>query len=63
MKIATKNRSGSERHFTDEKISTRLDWLEGMIAQERDPKNLPNLNKMFQRLIDEQVRRELEPKR
>lgn len=45
--------------MTDEQIEQRLAWCEQEIANERDPKNLPTLNSIFQQLIDEQVRREL----
>lgn len=45
--------------LTDEQIEAKLTALEGMILRERDWKTLPALNAAFQRLIAEQVRREL----
>lgn len=45
-------------NFTDEQIEIRLNMVEGMMAK-ADPKDLPSLNRTFQRLIDEQVRRDL----
>lgn len=45
--------------MTDEQLDTRVAMVERMIAAERDPKNLPALNRLFQALVDEQVRREL----
>jgi hypothetical protein len=48
------------RNLTDEEIEQRLKIVENMIAKERDTKSLCNLNVIFQRLIDEQVSRDLE---
>lgn len=45
--------------MTDEQIDARLDSIERMISK-ADAKQLPALNQTFQRLIDEQVRRDLE---
>jgi hypothetical protein len=45
--------------LTDEQIASRLDMLERMIAS-ADGKDLPALTRTFQRLLDEQVRRDLE---
>jgi hypothetical protein len=44
---------------TDEQIETRLDWLERQIAAERNVSTLASLNRCFQLLIDEQVRRDM----
>lgn len=46
--------------FSDVLLEQRLNTVEALIAQERDPKNLPSLNLAFQKLLDEQVRRDLE---
>lgn len=44
--------------LTDEQLSVRLDVVEKMIAA-ADWKDLPSLNLTFQRLLDEQVRRDM----
>ena len=44
--------------LTDKQIADRLDMVERMIA-EADAKDLPSLNVTFQKLLDEQVRRDL----
>jgi hypothetical protein len=46
-------------NLTDAQIESRLDMLESMIRR-ADRKDLPYLNATFQRLLDEQVRRDLE---
>lgn len=45
--------------LSDDEIALRLNVVEQMILKERDVKSLPALNQMFQRLLDEQVRRDL----
>lgn len=45
--------------LTDQQIEDRLKTLEVMIARARY-KDLPALNKIFQDLIEEQVRRDLD---
>ncbi len=45
--------------LSDEQIESRLNMLEGMIAKATDPKSLPALNDTFQKLIDEQARRDM----
>jgi hypothetical protein len=45
--------------LTDQQIECRLNMLEKRIAQ-ADPKDLPYLNRIFQALFDEQVRRDLD---
>jgi hypothetical protein len=45
--------------LSNEQIEARMTVLEGMIASCDDPKSLPALNATFQRLLDEQVRRDL----
>ena len=44
--------------LTDQQIESRLAMIEKMIAR-ADPKDLPSLNATFQKLIEEQVRRDL----
>lgn len=46
--------------MTDTQLKRRLDWVEKVIAACTDPKSLPALNAAFQRLLDEQVRRDLQ---
>jgi len=41
--------------MTKEQLETRLDYIESLIAKERDPKNLPYLNDTFQKLLDRLV--------
>jgi hypothetical protein len=43
--------------LTDEQIESRLDMVELMIASERDTETLKRLNHMFEKMIDEQIRR------
>lgn len=45
--------------LTNEQIESRLNMLEALIAK-ADAKDLPALNATFQKLLDEQVRRDLE---
>ena len=45
--------------FTDAALERRINTVETWIAAEADPKNLPALNAAFQKLLDEQVRRDL----
>lgn len=45
--------------MTDDEIERRLNVVEAMIWREKDPKNLPTLNRIFQNLLAEQVRRDL----
>lgn len=40
-------------------LEQRLNMVERMILEEQDPKNWPYLNHTFQKLLDEQVRRDL----
>lgn len=44
--------------LSDEQIEARLAMLEGMIAK-ANHKDLPALNDTFQKLLDEQVRRDM----
>ncbi len=46
--------------LSDEQIESRLNVLERLIQTEKDEKNLPALNATLQRLLDEQVRRDLD---
>jgi hypothetical protein len=46
-------------NLTDEEIVARLNVLDGMLAR-ANYKDLPALNITYQRLIDEQVRRDLQ---
>lgn len=46
--------------LTTEQLESRLSWVEGLIQEERDPKNLPYHNAMYQKLIDELARRDVE---
>ncbi len=46
--------------LTDSQIEERLTMVEGLIAIERDEKNRRALVVVFQKLLDEQVRRDLE---
>lgn len=48
------------QNLTDEQIRVRLDFIEHKIAECRDWKSLPALNDMFQKLIEEQARRDVE---
>lgn len=48
------------QNLTDEQLEARMDLIEAKIHAEKDPKNLPTLNRIFQGLMDEQVRRDLE---
>jgi ribosome-binding protein aMBF1 (putative translation factor) len=52
--------------LTDEQLAHRLDMMEKLIAR-ADTKDLPYHNDTFQKLLDEQVRRDLlktkEPKK
>jgi hypothetical protein len=47
-------------HFTDAQLADRVSYVETLIVRETDWKNLPYLNQMFQRLIEEQARRDIE---
>ena len=49
----------SVTNLTDEQINQRLTIVEAMICRERDWKNLPSLNATFDKLLTEQVRRDL----
>lgn len=49
-------------NLTDIELELRLSTLERMIAQHRDTQTLAVLNRCFQQLIDEQVRRDLKAK-
>lgn len=49
--------------LTDKQIEARLILLEKQISRERDTKTLAMLSNLFQQLIDEQVRRDMEPRR
>ena len=48
------------KDFTDKEIEQRLKVIEQWIAAEKDYKNLPALNHMFQKLLDELARRDVE---
>lgn len=48
--------------LTDEQIEQRLTLVEKLIAKERNTTNLASLNVTYQRLIDEQVARDMERK-
>lgn len=45
--------------LTLNQLEQRLDWVENMIANERDPKNLPGLNATYQQLLDKLVQFDL----
>ena len=47
-------------NLTDEQLEQRLGWVESLIANETDPKNLPYHNAMYQRILDELARRDVE---
>lgn len=49
------------RRLTDAQIGHRLACLETIVARAH-PQDLPALNRLFQTLLDEQVRRDLEAK-
>jgi hypothetical protein len=46
--------------MTDEALEQKLNVVEAMIWREKNPRNLPTLNSLFQILLAEQVRRDLE---
>jgi hypothetical protein len=46
--------------LTDEQLEQRLDMVEGLISRCTDHKSLPHHNDMYQQIIDEQVRRDME---
>ncbi len=46
--------------LSDTQLEQRLAMVERLIVSERDEKNRPALNALFQKLLDEQVRRDLE---
>jgi len=46
--------------LTDEQLEQRLDMAERLVLNNRDPKSQPALNITFQKLLDEQVRRDAE---
>lgn len=46
--------------LSDTQLEQRLAWVESLIHNCRDEKDLPYLNITFQKLLDEQVRRDLE---
>lgn len=46
-------------NLTDEQLESRLNVIEQMIIK-ANAKDLPALNNMFQKLLDEQVRRDVE---
>lgn len=48
------------KNLKDEQIEVRLDLLEKRISECMDVKSLPSLNLTFQKLIEEQVRRDIE---
>jgi hypothetical protein len=48
------------RNLTDQQIEARIDVVERWIVESRDAKSLPALNDIFQKLIDEQARRDVE---
>ena len=45
--------------FTDAALERRINTVEIWIATEADPKNLPSLNGAFQKLLEEQLRRDM----
>jgi len=45
--------------MTDEQLDKAANRLERLIASEQDWKSLPELNRQFQAIIDEQVKRDL----
>ena len=45
--------------FTDAALERRINTVEIWIATEADPKNLPSLNGAFQKLLEEQARRDM----
>lgn len=46
-------------NLTDAQLDARLQVMERLIAEARDVKSLPAYNSIVQKLIDEQVRRDL----
>ncbi len=48
--------------LTIEQLEARLDWLERLMSR-ANLKDLPCLNATYQRVLDELVRRDLEPER
>lgn len=50
----------SLKTMTIEQLETRLSWVESLISEERDPKNLPFHNHTYQMIMDELVKRDME---
>jgi len=48
------------QNLTLKQLEERLDWVENIIASDTDPKNLPYHNSMYQRILDELARRDVE---
>lgn len=46
--------------MTDDQLKEKLDLAEKLVTGNRDPKNQPTLNRIFEMLFDEDVRRSLE---
>lgn len=46
-------------NLTDAQLESRLQMMEDLIARTTDTKSLPSLNATVQKLVDEQVRRDL----
>jgi hypothetical protein len=47
-------------NMTDDQLNARLDFLEAEIARTKDWKSLPALNAIYQKVMDELVRRDEE---
>ena len=45
--------------LSDSQLAQRLNLVERLMLQERDEKNLPSLVDLFQRLLNEQARRDV----
>lgn len=46
--------------LTTKQLEQRLSWVESLVSNEADPKNLPYHNAMYQRIIEELARRDVE---
>ena len=49
-----------KQNLTLKQLEERLDWVENLIATEKDPKNLPYHNSLYQSILDELARRDVE---
>ena len=46
-------------HWTDDQLQATFDLVENLITHERDWRNLPPLNESLEKILAEQVRRDL----